>query len=216
MKHFIKKLSQIKWQLISIIFAVGFAVTLFQYVRIKNQVNGPSADKILQKLANVMVLPDETPKITPLTDVSIYKTNWPDFYKDAEPGDILIQYQNSSLLYNPTSGKILNIGVNGILNKPKPKNVLIVAFRYNGNEQYRALWLKRQVEEDLGNSGYQVVEVAPSKATYKEDAVYLVNPEKKDLATQFAKVIGNSPMLEKLEPNEATTTADVIVAFRSM
>lgn len=219
MKQVIKKvyfISQFKWQLVSITFAVGFAFTFFQYAHLKNQINGPSGDNVVQKLSKVMVLPDESPKITPITDINSYKISWPDFYQAAQPGDILIQYQNSSFLYDPIKNKILNFASYGTFNKSKPTDVLHISFRFNGNELYRALFLKRQIEEDGWNSAYQITEVVLSKALYKNDVIYLVNSRKKDLALQFAKTIGDSPIIEKLEPNEAPTDADIIVSFKSM
>lgn len=219
MKQVIKKvyfISQFKWQLASIIFAAGFAFTLFQYAHLKNQINGPSVDNVVQKLSKVMVLPDETPKIIPLRDIQLLKTNWPDLYHNAQPNSILIQYQNSSVLFDPEKNKILNIISYGVFNKPKPAEILRISFRYDGNELYRALYLKRQIEENQLNSAYQITEVIPSRVLYKDDVIYLVNKEKKGMAIQFSKAIGNSPLVEKEEPNEASTEADIIVAFKSI
>ncbi len=216
MKKFLKKLFHWKWQLTCVLFAISFAVIIFKYVLMKQQVNGPNSQEILQKLSQLMVLPKDKPQIQTLTDVQLTKETWPDFYKVAQAGDLVIQYPNATLLYNPAKNKIINFTANGVFNRPKPAQVLTMALRYDGNEQYRALFLKRQIEEDMGNSAYQITEVSQSKATYKDDVIYVVNPNKKDLVAQFAKAIGNSPIVNTPDPNEAPTTADIIVAFKSM
>lgn len=205
-----------KWKLISIVLGLGFIITLVLYLKLSFQTKGPTADEVTQNLSKIILLPAEKPQITLLTDVEFYKTSWPDFYKDAQPGNLLIRYQNSSLLYDPAKRKILNVASYGVFNKPIPVAILRISFRFNGNEQYRALFLKRQIEEDQGNSAYKITEVALSNVRYKDDVIYLVNSQKKDLAIAFAKAIGDSPVIEKLEPNEGPTDADIIVAFRSM
>lgn len=216
MKHRIHTIRRYTWQFISIIFAFGFIIMLFQYVRVRGKMNGPNSQEVLRNLSRIMVLPSGTPHIQPISDTALYKTAWPDLYHDVEPGEILIQYPHSSLIYDPAQGKIINIAVDGIFDRPKPAQVLTMAFRYNGNERYRALFLKRQVEEDMGDSSYQITEVSPSKVAYKDDVIYVLNPKKQDLITQFAKAIGNSPVIDTPDPKEAPTTADSIVAFKSM
>lgn len=205
-----------KWQLISLILAICLLIIFVQYIQVKNQKNGYADQEILQKLGNLMVLPDEKPKIIPLADIQLLKTNWPDLYHEAQPGSILVQYQNSSLLFDPTHNKILNIITYGTFNKPKPAQILRISFRYDGNELYRALYLKRQIEENQLNSAYQITEVIPSRVLYKDDVIYVVNNKKKDMAAQFAKAIGNSPVIDKPDPTEDPINADVIVAFRPM
>lgn len=219
MKRLRKNLSllyQLKWQTLSIILGIFLAVMLFQYTKIKGQITNYNTQELSKKLAKIMLLPDEQPQFTLITDINFYKTNWPDFYHAAQPGIILIQYQNSSLLYDPVNNKILNFASNGVFTKPKPTENLHISLRYNGNESYRALFLKRQIEEDGWNSAFEITEVVQSNAVYKSDVIYLVNNQKKDLASKFAKTIGNSPIIEILEPNEAPTAADIIVSFKSM
>lgn len=216
MKKNINNLLHWKWQLVSVLFAVSFAVVLFQYVQMKKQVSGPDSQEILQKLSHLMVLPSGKPDIRPITDMALIKEQWPDFYTDVRPGDILVQYPTSAILYDPEKQKILNVFTNGILNKPhNPTNVLKIAVRFNGNDQYRALFFKRQVEEDMGNSAYQVIEVSQSNAIYTDDVIYVVNPKKQELVSRFAKTIGNSPVVATPDKNEAPTNADIIVSFKA-
>ena len=63
---------------------------------------------------------------------------------------------------------------------------------------------------------YTIVEVVKSKAMYKNDVIYLVNPARKQDTLSFSQAIGDSAILDQLEQNEASVDADVIVAFRDI
>ena len=205
------------WQVISLILGLCLLLLVVQFMVMRNrQAEGVDTNAVIGQLGKILDLSAEKPQVIPISNAGYYQNAWPDFYKNAKSGDVLIQYNNASLLFDPDTGKIVNFYARGVYSRPKPADVLKIALRFNGYEQYRTLLLKRQIEEDLGNSAYQIIEVAPSKVLYKDDAVYILNTRKEALARQFAKDIGGSPVFESPEPGEASTSADIIVSFRSM
>lgn len=71
---------------------------------------GESNKKILKKISEFMVLPDEEPTLAAVTDVEPIKNNL--FFKGANKGDKLFLYKNSGkvILYSIKLNRILNVG----------------------------------------------------------------------------------------------------------
>ena len=159
----------------------------------------------------------EKPQITTITDFTDVKINNPDFFKDVKTGYKILQFTNGSILYDPYSNKIVNISGNGVLFREKIKPMK-VALRFNDNESGQVKQGVLKFKSNFAKSFPQIsfTEVSPSKATYDADVIYLVNKNRKADAIRLAGFIGDSPLLENLEPNEAPTDADVIVAFHKL
>lgn len=185
----------------------------FYYQEIQSKKGKTGIDPVLAEVGRMMILPPETPQITTIEDVGQAQAKDARFFKDAKTGDKLITYQYLLLLYDPKSKKIVNVK-SFPHPPPTPSVPLRISFRYNGNEEERAQNLKKQLEAE--SPMYRIVEVVKSKATYKGDVMYLINPSRKQDITSFAQTVGGSPVTDKLELNEATTGADVIVAFRDI
>lgn len=81
-----------------------------QGLKIKKPEDVASSDKLLAKVAELIVLPNERPFIATLVD---YKplTNNP-FFKDAKEGDKLLLFKGvgKAILYDPGANKLLNTG----------------------------------------------------------------------------------------------------------
>ncbi len=63
---------------------------------------------------------------------------------------------------------------------------------------------------------YKIVEIVKSKAIYKGDIMYLINPDRKQDSLSFSQAIGDSAIVDQLEQNETSVDADIIVAFRDI
>jgi len=185
----------------------------FYYQEIQSKKGKENIDPILAEVGTMMVLPSENPQITTIVNVEEVLARDARFFKDAKVGDKLIIYPYFLLLYDPKVKKIVKVQTFSPP-PPTPSIPLRISLRYNGNEEARVQNLKKQLETT--SPFYQIVEVVKSKATYKSDIVYLINPARKQDISDFAQAIGNSPIMDKLEPNEAPTYTDVIVAFKSM
>lgn len=194
---------------------LGALVTLgyFYYQEIQSKKGKEKIDPVLSQVGTMMVLPSEAPQITTIENVEQALARDTRFFKDAKPGDKLIAYPYLLLLYDPKAKKIVNVQTLPHP-PPTPTQPLRVALRYNGNEAPRVQNFKIQLEQASPN--YQITEVVTSKATYDADVIYLVKKERRDDTMLFAQAIGDSPVIDKLEPNESPTEADVIVAFRDI
>ncbi len=194
---------------------ISLAIVTVLYYRLVNE--AATDEKLLSQVSRLILLPVEKPIIITLNpdNLADFKLRFPDFYKQAIPGDKLFNYPDRALLYRMKEGKIINIFAsgNGIFRVDKVTNPLLISFRYNPGAEDRAFTLKSELEKTL-SSGYKITEVQKSPAGYKNDVIYLVNKDKKDLVQSFAKMIGDSPVLETLEKNETPVDADLIVAFK--
>jgi len=70
-----------------------------------------SNEKALKMLEKVIVLPDEEPTITTITDASGLRTQ-DAFYKNTKDGDLIFLYMNNRkiIIYRPNENKIINVG----------------------------------------------------------------------------------------------------------
>lgn len=209
-----KKIKRFFLPLLCLISLVAL-ITLgfFYYQGIQSKKGKEKIDPILAEMGRMMILPSETPNITTIDDADRARERDARFFKDAKPGDKLIAYTYLLLLYDPKAKKIVNVQTFPHP-PPTPTQPLRVALRYNGNEAPRVQNFKIQLEQASPN--YQIAEVVISKATYDADVIYLVKKERRDDAMLFAQAIGDSPVIDKLEPNESPTEADIIVAFRDI
>ncbi len=209
-----KKIRRFFLPLFCLILLVAF-VTLgyFYYQEIQSKKGKTGIDPVLAEVGKMMVLPEDPPQITTIDNVEQALARDARFFKDAKTGDKLITYQYLQVLFDPKNKKIVNVKTFPHP-PPTPSVPLRISFRYNGNEEERAQNLKKQLEAE--SSMYQIVEVIRSKAIYKGDVMYIINPSRKQDITSFAQTVGGSPTTDKLEPNEAMTDADVIVAFRDI
>jgi hypothetical protein len=95
---------------------------------------------------------------------------------------------------------------------PAPFNI---AFRYNASEKDRALGQKEKLQKIL-TLRHQIIEFNKTEVSYENDAIYLVNKNKKHVALSFSQsnfFRSNIDLVEYLEAEEAPTKADIIVIF---
>ena len=182
----------------------------FYYQEIQSSKTKENIDPVLSEVGKLMVLPGEVPQIVTIDNVDQTLERDAAFFKNTKVGDKLIVYQYLSILYDPKAKKIVNVQT-FTPPPPTPSIPLRISFRYNGNAEERAKNLKKQLETT--SPFYQIVEITESDATYKNDVIYLINPARKQDIKSFAQTIGDSPIIDLLEPNEATPDADLIVAF---
>lgn len=196
-----------------LLFIALVTLSFFYYQEIQSKKGKKIIDPILTEVGKIMILPSETPKITTISNVEQALARDAQFFKDVKTGDKLIAYPYLLVLFDPKTKKIVNVQTFPPP-PPTPSLPLRISFRYNGNEEERAQNLKKQLE--TVSAMYQIIEVVKSKAVYKDDVAYLINPARKQDISTFIQAIGNSPIINKLEPNETSTDADVIVAFRDV
>ena len=206
--HFFKILSVV---LLFALFVVGglYLKTLKEKAAIEK-----AEDITVSQVSKLMLLPEEKPQITTVENVEKAKERDFNFFKNVKVGDKLLAYQNLVVLFDPKANKILNVQTPSAPTPAPPAQPLRISFRYNGNEEERARTLKAQIEAISPN--IQVTEVSKSKVNYKTDVIFLVNKNKKEDALRFAQILGGSPLIPDLDPNEASTEADVVVAFREI
>ena len=111
-----------------IITALGIIIflgaSLFLYFRFNNlnnelnrykdisnsgSIEQEKVQQILDDIAKLMLLPNETPTVAALIDVSGLKQDNPSFYKNALDGDILIIYTDKAILYREQDNLIINV-----------------------------------------------------------------------------------------------------------
>lgn len=90
--------------LVSVIFTVWY---FWQYKTLNIFKNSTSDANILTTIGKVIELPDETPQVAIVSDVSLLDQP---FFSQAENGDYVIVYQQSGkvLLYRPSVKKVIN------------------------------------------------------------------------------------------------------------
>jgi len=81
-----------------------------QGLRIKKPEEVVLNDKLLAKVAELIILPDERPFVATIVDYKPLKDN--PFFKDAKEGDKLLLFEGmgKAILYDPVSNKLLNTG----------------------------------------------------------------------------------------------------------
>lgn len=213
-----KHVSSVKWLIpavvAGVILVLGSGVGVFLKINSLKSRKPLDSVKIVAKVGRHMVLPEEQPKIIEVTDLAS-KSNSPDFLKDAKLGDQILEYKNGAVLFDPKSGKILNVFTRGALNRGEFKP-LTIAIRYNGGTKDQTPERVIQFKDDIVRNlpEISVMEMGMSGAKYQGDVIYLVNKSRKEDAVRFAELVGGSPVLEVLEPGETITNADIIVSFR--
>ncbi len=203
------------WKLISIVLfillLIPASVTL--YDRRLKQPEDKTAPYV-KEISKLMVLPKDTPVATVIDDVAKFQGRDPLFFKPAKAGDVLLNFRDRAILYDPKLKKILNTASVFSVQPPVPLTPLRISLRYNGKDQERALALKSQLASISPN--YQVAEVIPSQVVYEGDVVYLVNPDREEDVIYLAKGLGNSPLVKNPDKKDTMLApVDVIVAFRN-
>lgn len=203
------------WKLISIVLFILLLipVSVMLYDRRLAQTEDKTAPYV-KEIEKLMLLPKDVPVATVIDDKAKFLERDPLFFKPAKAGDVLLNFRDRAILYDPKSKKVLNTASVFSLPPPIPLTPLRISLRYNGKDQERALSLKSQLTSISPN--YQVSEVIPSQVVYEGDVVYLVNSEREEDVMYLAKGLGNSPVVKRPDAKETMlASVDVIVAFRS-
>lgn len=84
-----------------------------QGLKIKKPEEVASSDKLLARVAELIILPDERPFVATLVDYKPLMNN--PFFKDAKEGDKLLLFKGAdkAILYDPELNKLLNMGTIG-------------------------------------------------------------------------------------------------------
>ncbi len=185
---------------------------------IVSRIRGIADEEIIRRAGKLMALPSDPPMVIPMEAgerLAQLKERWPDFYQNATSGDRLLQFQGRAVLYRPKENKIMNIQAsrNGVFLVEKIERPLLIEIRYVAGEEGRAYQFAREIEENAP-AQFQIIAVRQSNVPYEGDVMYEVNPLEHARIDRFATLIGGSPVLDRLEPREAPTEADAIVAFR--
>lgn len=107
------------WVLIAAIALAGIGSGVYYYLQyqntqkfLKDPVLGSriEADKVVEKVAKMVELPQEQPTIATVSDIE--KLKGQQFFARAQNGDKVLIYQNAkkAILYRPSSGKIVEFG----------------------------------------------------------------------------------------------------------
>ncbi|HJQ08832.1 MAG TPA: hypothetical protein VJ836_05125 [Candidatus Saccharimonadales bacterium] len=92
--------------------AAAYYQSRIEVENLKNDLAGTpkrEADELIQKIGMHMVLPNETPTIATVKDVT--KLVDQPFFKHAKNGDKVLMYTRikKAILYNPSSGKVVEV-----------------------------------------------------------------------------------------------------------
>jgi hypothetical protein len=71
----------------------------------------PNANELknfIKKVSNHLILPDEEPKVLPLTNIDLLKKEQP-FFSQAKNGDVLLIYSQKVILYDPATDRVVDI-----------------------------------------------------------------------------------------------------------
>jgi hypothetical protein len=228
-KNLIKKHTLIKMFVVALVLAGAGGSTYFflQYQNSKNLLNNSvlgtqaQAEKIIEEVAKKVELPNETPTVATVSDVT--KLQKQTFFANAKNGDKVLIYKNAkkAILYRPSTGKIVEFGpVNlGSSDAPaqnettatpvaslKPVRVAI----YNGTTIPR---LANTVERDLKEKAPYVTVIAKGNASKQTYAKTLIadmtgknTAEAQNLAQLLSGEVGKLPAGES-----ATSSAEIVV-----
>jgi hypothetical protein len=107
------------WVLVTVIALAGIGSGAYYYLQyqstqklLKDPVLGTEmeVERLVEKIAKVVELPQEVPTIATVSDASKLKDQ--QFFKKAQNGDKVLIYQNAkkAILYRPSTGKIVEFG----------------------------------------------------------------------------------------------------------
>jgi uncharacterized protein YneF (UPF0154 family) len=66
-------------------------------------------EEILENLGSIILLPDEEPTMATLLDIEELKKENPEFYANAQKGDLLVIYSEKAIIFRETENKIINV-----------------------------------------------------------------------------------------------------------
>lgn len=165
------------------------------------------AKKYVTEIGKIVRLPDETPSIATITDVSKLKDQ--PFFKDANNGDVLLVFSKSGkvILYDPANKKIVD------MTTLTGEAAFTQQFKVTIRNGTKTLGLTNKIEDELKKS-LGVVNVISkenaAKDTYEKTIVAVLNPKAADFGAQLAKAL--NAMVENLPGSESKLTeADIIV-----
>lgn len=118
-----KKSNVLTILLIALFFILGIGAGYFVYDYLTSQevldkINDPEyvsqiqeqqIERTIENLREIMLLPDEQPTIATLVDVDALKEENPEFYKNAQNGDLLVIYSEKAILFREDEKRIINV-----------------------------------------------------------------------------------------------------------
>jgi hypothetical protein len=102
----------ISFVILALIGGVGYSQ--YQLYRATNaeyqkQVAEERTQKVVQSVATLMELPEETPQVATVQDVDLLRQTQP-FFGKAENGDLVLIYSQMAIIYSEKKNKIINVG----------------------------------------------------------------------------------------------------------
>jgi hypothetical protein len=211
--------------LIVVIVVVASASQINKRIENRNQKTTEQTEQqvrsqIIQKVGSLIELPQSEPQIALVSDIS--KITEPVFV-NAQNGDIVLAYPEKTIIYRPTTNKIITIG-ESILGPVQTDTAIasdatevITLDILNGTKTPKlAAEVSQLFTVTNGNPVIQTVDSA--KNTTPKTIVYRMNPEISD--ESLSAVMPDSLVYSVKESsdyptNEASTTADVVIVVGS-
>jgi hypothetical protein len=108
---------------IILFFALGIVAGYFVYdyltsKGVLDKINDPEyvsqlqeqqIENTLSDLEEIMLLPDEQPTVATLVDIEALKEENPEFYENAQNGDLLVIYSEQAILFREEEKRIINV-----------------------------------------------------------------------------------------------------------
>jgi hypothetical protein len=191
--------------ILSILIGVAGLFLLSQRERLFGLRLANNQNELIDQLHQIMELPNEQPKITQIQEVNALNNTYPEVINDAKNGMIIISYPSQTILYDPSTRKIIKT-VSYYLPQP-----LKLSVRYSPGEQQRA----EEFSKDFNQATplYKIIETTSSAQIYSGDISIINNEQRAEEIKIFNKLIGDGPLYSKKESSESASPADVFVIF---
>jgi hypothetical protein len=97
-----------------VLLAAGLGFALWQNYKLqqpgtREQIVAAENERLADEVAEMILVPDESPTIANIVDVEALKKNNADFYKDAVNGDRLLIYSTKAIIFREPESKIINV-----------------------------------------------------------------------------------------------------------
>lgn len=160
---------------------------------------------VLERLAGVMVPPEEAPRLKQLKEGDLNGR----FFQDAQVGDWLLIYPGAgqAVIFRYEESRLINLGVwDGKLGLETAVSSLPSVEVRNGTAD---LGLAAQIAKELEAKGYPILDVRPAAKNYSQSKLYNLKAQ----AEQAMLLAGllNAKLDQQKPENEPVSHADILI-----
>lgn len=106
-----------------VLLSIGITFLFFEYKSLNDKLNDSAylqqlqiegqeeySKRVLEEVGSLIVLPNEqNPTLATINDLETLKKDNPEFYENAENGDILLIYSKKAFIYRRNAKKLVNV-----------------------------------------------------------------------------------------------------------